>query len=163
MIRKTGDVVPNNTHFDTTRANVEFVGAEARDLGIAEGRQPKAKRPFKGNMDVEELAQWIQSVGRKTRSSGHPDRDNTSGGGQPVSVENVKAVNAICQKYGIRSSSTPAASPRIRPVEIGTLMFAAAATMDLVRLAIPRRAPRAISTTSWKRPCSLGEARSDRA
>ena len=52
---KKGDVVPNNTHFDTTRANVEFVGAEAVDLVIPEGRQPSLKHPFKGNMDVEAL------------------------------------------------------------------------------------------------------------
>jgi len=52
---KKGDVVPNNTHFDTTRANVEFVGAEAVDLVIAEGKQPSSRHPFKGNMDVEAL------------------------------------------------------------------------------------------------------------
>ena len=50
---KKGDVVPNNTHFDTTRANIEFVGAEAVDIPIAEARQPAAWHPFKGNMDVE--------------------------------------------------------------------------------------------------------------
>ena len=55
VICKKGDVVPNNTHFDTTRANVEFVGAEAVDLVIPEGRQPSLKHPFKGNMDVEAL------------------------------------------------------------------------------------------------------------
>ena len=53
---KPGDVVPNNTHFDTTRANVEFVGANAVDLVIAEGRKPEARHPFKGNMDVAALA-----------------------------------------------------------------------------------------------------------
>src|ERR1700751_5159212 len=62
---KKGDVVPNNTHFDTTRANVEFVGAEAVDLVIAEGRQPQLCHPFKGNMDVEELESLIQNVGRQ--------------------------------------------------------------------------------------------------
>src|SRR6476660_8617987 len=61
---KKGDVIPNNTHFDTTRANVEFVGAEAVDLVIPEGRQPSLKHPFKGNMDVEELDTLITNVGR---------------------------------------------------------------------------------------------------
>jgi tyrosine phenol-lyase len=98
---KTGDVVPNNTHFDTTRANLEFVGAEAQDLVIAEGRQPSLKHPFKGNMDVEMLEHLIQSVGRKRVPLVMLTVTNNSGGGQPVSMENVKAVHAICQKYGI--------------------------------------------------------------
>src|SRR6201993_856383 len=59
---KKGDVIPNNTHFDTTRANVEFVGAEAVDLVIPEGRQPSLRHPFKGNMDVEELDNLISNV-----------------------------------------------------------------------------------------------------
>src|SRR5512146_2344622 len=62
---KKGDVVPNNTHFDTTRANIEFVGAEAVDLPIAEGRQPALQYPFKGNMDVAALEQLIARVGRE--------------------------------------------------------------------------------------------------
>ena len=61
---KKGDVVPNNTHFDTTRANVEFVGADAVDLLIPEGRQPASKHPFKGNMDVAALESLIEKVGR---------------------------------------------------------------------------------------------------
>src|SRR5881227_1449477 len=61
---KKGDVVPNNTHFDTTRANVEFVGAEAVDLVIAEGREPQTKYPFKGNMDVAALEAMIDRIGR---------------------------------------------------------------------------------------------------
>src|SRR5438067_3874380 len=62
---KKGDVVPNNTHFDTTRANVEFFGAEAVDLVIPEGRQPANKHPFKGNMDVTTLHELIVRVGRE--------------------------------------------------------------------------------------------------
>src|SRR3974377_783588 len=62
---KKGDVVPNNTHFDTTRANVEFVGAEAVDLVIPEGRQPALPHPFKGNMDVTALEALILRVGRE--------------------------------------------------------------------------------------------------
>ena len=62
---KKGDIVPNNTHFDTTRANVEFVGAEAVDLLYPEARQPEAILPFKGNMDVEALDQLITRVGRE--------------------------------------------------------------------------------------------------
>jgi len=96
-----GDVVPNNTHLDTTRANVEFVGAEARDLVIAEGRQPSVKHPFKGNMDVAALETLIQSVGREHVPLVMLTVTNNSGGGQPVSMVNVKAVSAVCQKYGI--------------------------------------------------------------
>ncbi len=98
---KKGDVVPNNTHFDTTRANVEFVGAEASDLVIAEGRQPSLKHPFKGNMDVEALETLIQSVGREHVPLVMLTVTNNSGGGQPVSMENVKAVSAVCRKHGI--------------------------------------------------------------
>ena len=98
---KKGDVVPNNTHFDTTRANVEFVGAEARDLVIAEGRQPSLQHPFKGNMDVDALEALIQSVGRERVPLVMLTVTNNSGGGQPVSMENVKAVSAVCRKHRI--------------------------------------------------------------
>jgi tyrosine phenol-lyase len=98
---KKGDVVPNNTHFDTTRANIEFVGAEARDLVIPEGRQPSLKHPFKGNMDVEALKGLIQDVGRERVPLVMLTVTNNSGGGQPVSMENVKAVSAVCRKHGI--------------------------------------------------------------
>src|SRR5512136_1746544 len=100
MCRK-GDVVPNNTHFDTTRANVEFVGAEAVDLPIAEGKQPATLHPFKGNMDVAALEALIQRVGRQRVPLVMLTVTNNSGGGQPVSMENVKAVSAVCRKHRI--------------------------------------------------------------
>ncbi len=98
---KKGDVVPNNTHFDTTRANVEFVGAEAVDLPIAEGAQPAAWHPFKGNMDVAALEQLIARVGRERIPLVMLTVTNNSGGGQPVSMENARAVSAVCRKHGI--------------------------------------------------------------
>ena len=98
---KKGDVIPNNTHFDTTRANVEFVGADAVDLLIPEGRQPSLKHPFKGNMDVEELDTLITNVGRARVPLVMLTVTNNSGGGQPVSMENVRQVSAVCRKHGI--------------------------------------------------------------
>lgn len=98
---KKGDVVPNNTHFDTTRANVEFVGAEAVDLMIPEGRRPSLNYPFKGNMDVPALEALIERVGRERVPLVMLTVTNNSGGGQPVSMENVRQVSAVCKKYGI--------------------------------------------------------------
>jgi tyrosine phenol-lyase len=98
---KKGDVVPNNTHFDTTRANVEFVGAEAVDLVIPEGRQPASTHPFKGNMDVAALTSLIEQVGRSRIPLVMLTVTNNSGGGQPVSMENVGAVSAVCRQHGI--------------------------------------------------------------
>ena len=98
---KKGDVVPNNTHFDTTRANVEFVGAEALDLPIAEVQQPSRPHPFKGNMDVDALEQLIERVGRSRIPLVMLTITNNSGGGQPVSMANARAVSAVCRKRGI--------------------------------------------------------------
>ncbi|HTB98893.1 MAG TPA: tryptophanase [Terracidiphilus sp.] len=98
---RKGDVVPNNTHFDTTRANVEFVGAEAIDLVIAEGRQPAMDYPFKGNMDVSALEALIERVGRARVPLVMLTVTNNSGGGQPVSMENVREVRAVCKRHGI--------------------------------------------------------------
>jgi tyrosine phenol-lyase len=98
---RTGDVVPNNTHFDTTRANIEFTGAEARDLVIPEGRIPSARHPFKGNMDVDRLRALIADVGRERIPLCMLTVTNNSGGGQPVSMANVKEVSALCRQQGI--------------------------------------------------------------
>jgi tryptophanase len=98
---KKGSVVPNNTHFDTTRANVEAVGAEAVDLLPAEARQPGKLAPFKGDMDVAALAALIERVGRERIPLVMLTVTNNSGGGQPVSMGNVRAVAAVCHQHGI--------------------------------------------------------------
>lgn len=98
---KKGDVVPNNTHFDTTRANVEFAGAEAVDLPAQEGRQPSAPYPFKENMDVMALEQLIERVGRERAPLVMLTITNNSGGGQPASLENIRAVRAVCLKHAV--------------------------------------------------------------
>ncbi len=98
---KKGDVVPNNTHFDTTRANVEFVGAEAVDLLLPEAKRPEARLPFKGNMDVAALEELIARVGRTKIPLVMLTVTNNSGGGQPVSMENARAVAAVCHKHKI--------------------------------------------------------------
>ena len=98
---KKGDVVPNNTHFDTTRANVEFTGAEAVDLLIPEGRQPGLQHPFKGNMDVTALENLIARVGRERIPLVMLTVTNNSGGGQPVSMENARQVSEVCRRNGI--------------------------------------------------------------
>jgi tryptophanase len=98
---KKGDVVPNNTHFDTTRANVEFVGAEAVDLLLPEARHPETNLPFKGNMDVAALDELIVRVGRERVPLVMLTVTNNSGGGQPVSMANAQEVSAVCKTHGV--------------------------------------------------------------
>ncbi|HEX9298875.1 MAG TPA: tryptophanase [Actinomycetota bacterium] len=100
VVAGPGKVVPNNTHFDTTRANVEFAGAEAVDLVIPEGRDPAALHPFKGNMDLEALEKLLVE-----RADDVPvvfvTVTNNSGGGQPVSLENLRGVRSLCDRFGV--------------------------------------------------------------
>ena len=98
---RQGSVIPNNTHFDTTRANVEFTGAEAVDLLTPTGRQPSLSAPFKGNMDVAALEALIAKVGRDRIPLVMLTVTNNSGGGQPVSMENVRQVSAVCRRHAI--------------------------------------------------------------
>ena len=98
---KKGDVVPNNTHFDTTRANVEFVGAEAVDIVISEGREPQNRHPFKGNMDVTALRELIAHFGRERVPLVMLTVTNNAGGGQPVSMDNIRQVSAVCREHKI--------------------------------------------------------------
>jgi tryptophanase len=98
---KKGDVVPNNAHFDTTRANCEFVGAEAVDLPVPEALEPGTVHPFKGNMDTARLRALIARVGRERIPLVMLTVTNNSGGGQPVSMANLREVKAICREHGI--------------------------------------------------------------
>jgi tryptophanase len=99
-ILKPGFIVPNNTHFDTTRANVEYRQAKALDIPIPEGRQPELIHPFKGNVDLEALDRVL------TENPGQVPLamitvTNNSGGGQPVSMANIRAARDICRRHGI--------------------------------------------------------------
>ena len=96
-----GQAVPNNTHFDTTRANVEYQGATAIDLVIEEGSKPEVEHPFKGNIDIERLAAFIEDQGAENIPLCMITVTNNSGGGQPVSMENIRQTKEICARHGI--------------------------------------------------------------
>ncbi len=96
-----GKYFPNNTHFDTTRANIEFSGAEAVDLLNETGKHPELRADFKGNMDVEKLEEFIKNTGKENIPFCMITITNNSGGGQPVSMKNIRDTKEICNKYGI--------------------------------------------------------------
>ncbi len=96
-----GDVVPNNRHFDTTRANVEYQQAEARDLIPPEARDLSAELPFKGDLDVDALEATIAEVGRDRIPCVTITITDNSGGGQPVSLANVRAVREVCDRHDL--------------------------------------------------------------
>ncbi len=101
VVADSSHSIPNNTHFDTTRANVEAQGAEAVDLVIPEGKQPDLEHPFKGNMDIEALERLIEERGAAHIPICMLTVTNNSGGGQPVSMENIRQTREVCDRYGI--------------------------------------------------------------
>jgi len=97
----TGKYFPNNTHFDTTRANIEFAGSQAVDFLLPIGRDTTAIADFKGNMDTVSLEQFIKEKGSENIPLVMMTVTNNAGGGQPVSMENIRKTKAIAHKYGI--------------------------------------------------------------
>lgn len=100
-ISKPGLTIPSNNHFDTTRANIEFYGAEALDLVVAEGRDPHKILPFKGNIDLGRLEDTLKKLGPARVPVVMCTVTNNTGGGQPVSLANIKGASEICHKHGV--------------------------------------------------------------
>jgi tyrosine phenol-lyase len=101
ILAQSGKYIPSNTHFDTTRANIEYNEAEAVDLVIEEGKDPVSLHPFKGNIDLEKLENFFKEKGRENIPVCMLTITNNSGGGQPVSMENIRRAKQVCEKYSI--------------------------------------------------------------
>lgn len=99
VIGGEGKQIPNNTHFDTTRANIEFTGARAVDLVIEEGKNPRFIHPFKGNMDIDALRSFIDETGPENIPCVMLTLTNNSGGGQPVSMQNIRDIRKVCDEF----------------------------------------------------------------
>jgi tyrosine phenol-lyase len=101
VMASDGDIIPSNSHFDTTRANIEARGAEARDLLTPEGRRPAPDLPFKGDMDLDRLDATMRTRGARRVPLCLLTVTNNAAGGQPVSMANIRAVSEICRRYGV--------------------------------------------------------------
>jgi tyrosine phenol-lyase len=101
ILAKPGQVIPNNTHFDTTRANIESNGGTAIDLPLPEARDTQCILPFKGNMEVDALERVLAEHGREHVPLVMVTVTNNSGGGQPVSMENLEAIRALTRRHGV--------------------------------------------------------------
>ena len=101
IVGGNGKYFPNNTHFDTTRANIEFTGAEANDFLTEVGKHPEIRADFKGNLDIEKLEKFIKEKGAENIPLVMITVTNNSGGGQPVSMQNIREVKELCKNYNI--------------------------------------------------------------
>jgi tyrosine phenol-lyase len=101
LLTRPGMIVPNNAHFDTTRANIQAHGGVALDLPIAEARQTAADHPFKGNVDLARLRRLLAETPRGNLPVALLTLTNNSGGGQPVALANIRAMSELCHEHGV--------------------------------------------------------------
>ena len=146
ILCKPGHTVPSNTHFDTTRANIEFNGARALDLPIPEAADTQARISFKGNMHVEALENLIQAEGSTKTPLVMITVTNNSGGGQPVSMANIEAVRRVTKRHGIhvQKQQIPAElarEPVVNAARVASAVVTAIADKDLAHWPTSRSSP----------------------